>query len=251
MRKGFKYVRLFLSLTLLVMSCGADSLDKEAALKEIANERLSRIKANMLRDCREDVLVLANARADSLLLERAKKIRRLADRPPKPTRPGEPPSRSLSEALPLRPLFPYEIRFDSLLRQQLTQDSLMRDSLLAIDTLVCGNCDSIAQTTLMPDVHADSLSKASIYDIYCLVEASRGDDCIENESFQSIYNERFYRLLLRRPRAIELSLEALSVPANSLGAYFPEIPEAECPAKLLNTARHRTKGVCSAQKLIV
>ncbi|MEM6394757.1 MAG: hypothetical protein AAF741_00320 [Bacteroidota bacterium] len=224
MRKVFGYTATIFMLILSCMSCGADSLDKEAALREIAQERLDRIKSNILRDCREEVLELANQRADSLLLERAKKIKRLADRPPKPTRPGEPPNRELSGELPLRPLFPYEIRFDSLLKRQLTLDSLMRDSLLVVDTLGCGDCDSILQASLKPELHADSLSSSSILDIYCLLGAVE-EDCSDNEQFSSVYAQRFYRLLLRRSRAIELSLEALSVDADSISLYFPEVPE--------------------------
>ena len=56
-------------------------------------------------------------------------MRRIEGRPAKPNRPGAPPVKELSQPLPLRPLFPFEIRFDMLLRDSLFQDSLRVDSL--------------------------------------------------------------------------------------------------------------------------
>lgn len=221
-------------LYLLASSCGADSLDKEAALQKIAEERLGRLRANILQNCREEVLEIANKRADSLLLDRASRLRRLAGRPPKPVRPGEPPLRELSAELPLRPLFPYEIRFDSLLRQQLTRDSLLRDSLLAIDTLLCADCISIMANGLSAGVPTDSLRQMSVLEIYCLLDAFQGE-CLDNYAYQTAYANHFYRLLLHRSRAVELGMEALNRPLDSLGIYFPQMPASAIEQGLLDS----------------
>ncbi|MEL7159390.1 MAG: hypothetical protein AAFN92_01420 [Bacteroidota bacterium] len=56
-------------------------------------------------------------------------MRRIEGRPPRPHRPGEPEVKELSAPLPLRPLFPFEIRFNTLLRDSLYRDSLRIDSI--------------------------------------------------------------------------------------------------------------------------
>lgn len=215
-----------LFLVCLAFSCGADSLDKDQALREIAGERLERMRRNITRDCREEVLAAANQRADSLLLDRAKRLKRLADRPPKPVRPGEPPERALSTDLPLRPLFPFEIRFDSLLRKRLTRDSLMRDTLLAIDTIICADCEEMIYNQLSTDTDTASWSQLGILDIYCLLE-SLESQCATDQSFQSAYSRQFYSILFHRPRAVELSLEALDRHPDSLDIYYPEWPASD------------------------
>ncbi|PPK87415.1 hypothetical protein CLV84_0355 [Neolewinella xylanilytica] len=124
---------------LLLLSCGPEDIDPNQIIEERASEQVAAIRANLLRDCNERILEAAQVRADSLLLDRARRMRRIAGRPPRPGRPGEPPPQELSEPLPLRPLFPFEIRFDTLLRDSLLRDSLLRDSLLQlnpIDTLL-------------------------------------------------------------------------------------------------------------------
>ncbi len=117
-------------LLVLCCACGREEIDPAILIEERAAEQVAAIRANLLRDCERDVLEAAVARADSLLLDRARRMRRIEGRPPKPGRPGEPPVRELSDSLPLRPLFPFEIRFDTLLRDSLLQDSLFQDSLL-------------------------------------------------------------------------------------------------------------------------
>lgn len=221
-------------LFLLASSCGADSLDKEAALQKIAEERLGRLRANILQNCREEVLEIANKRADSLLLDRASRLRRLAGRPPKPVRPGEPPPKELSAELPLRPLFPYEIRFDSLLRKQLTRDSLMRDSLLATDTLLCPDCAALMANGLHAELPTDSLRQMSVLEVFCLLDALQ-EECLDNYAYQTAYANHFYRLLLHRPRAVELGMEALNRPLDSLDVYFPRIPASAIEQGLLDS----------------
>ena len=111
------------------LACGRREVDPEILIQERAAAQVAAIRANILRDCEADVQQAAAARADSLLLDRARRMRRIAGRPPKPGRPGAPPVMELSEPLPLRPLFPFEIRFDTLLRDSLLQDSLRLDSI--------------------------------------------------------------------------------------------------------------------------
>ena len=121
---------LMLLLVLLsLVGCGGD-LDTEPLIQQKFLERVAAHRANLLRDCREEILEVATARADSILLDRARRMRRIEGRPPRPSRPGAPPVRELSSPLPLRPLFPFEIRFDTLLRDSLLRDSLRQDSLL-------------------------------------------------------------------------------------------------------------------------
>lgn len=91
--------------------------------------RAEQLTAAVLRDCREEVLAAATLRADSLLVDRANRMRRVEGRPPRPNRPGAPPVKQLTRPLPLRPLFPFEIRFDTLLRDSLYADSLRIDSI--------------------------------------------------------------------------------------------------------------------------
>ena len=92
--------------------------------------RIDALRGNLLRSCEQEIMEVAVARADSLLLDRLGRMRRIEGRPPRPDRPGAPPRRELSAPLPLRPLFPFEVRFDTLLRDSLLRDSLVRDSLL-------------------------------------------------------------------------------------------------------------------------
>ena len=122
-----------LSLTVcLLLGCGPEEINPALIIEQRASEQVALIRENMLRNCQDDVIEAAQARADSLLLDRARRMRRIEGRPPRPGRPGEPPPTELSEPLSLRPLFPFEIRFDSLLRDSLYQDSLYQDSLLQI-----------------------------------------------------------------------------------------------------------------------
>ncbi len=121
---------ILLLLLLLLLACGREEIDPEILIEERAAQQVATIRANLLRDCERGVLETAVTRADSLLLDRARRMRRIEGRPPKPGRPGEPPVRELTDSLPLRPLFPFEIRFDTLLRDSLLRDSLYQDSLL-------------------------------------------------------------------------------------------------------------------------
>ena len=123
-------------LTLIVLillfgltACTPDEIDSSSVVQERFERRVSSLTASFLEDCREDVLAAALLRADSLLDLRAERMRRIAGRPPRPVRPGAPPVKELSAPLPLRPLFPFEIRFDSLLRDSLFLDSLRVDSI--------------------------------------------------------------------------------------------------------------------------
>ncbi len=128
--------RYLLLLVFLCTACGREEIDPRILIQERAAEQVAAIRANLLRDCQGRVLEAATARADSLLLNRARRMRRIEGRPPKPGRPGEPPVKELTDPLPLRPLFPFEIRFDTLLRDSLLRDSLLQDSLLRFpDTL--------------------------------------------------------------------------------------------------------------------
>ncbi len=123
-------IRYLSLLIVLLLGCGPEEINPKEIIEERAAAQVAAIRANLLSDCEEDVLDAARLRADSLLLDRARRMRRIAGRPPRPGRPGEPPLQELSKPLPLRPLFPFEIRFDTLLRDSLLQDSLQRDSLL-------------------------------------------------------------------------------------------------------------------------
>ncbi|WP_420458514.1 hypothetical protein [Neolewinella sp.] len=120
---------LCIVICLLCLACGRKEVDPQVLIQEHAVAQVAAIRANILRNCESDVQEAAVARADSLLLDRARRMRRIAGRPPKPGRPGAPPVMELSEPLPLRPLFPFEIRFDTLLRDSLLQDSLRLDSI--------------------------------------------------------------------------------------------------------------------------
>ncbi len=122
-----------LSLLLIAMvwatACTPEEIDSAALVQERFLERVAQLRANLEEDCREDILKEAIQRADSLLIDRARRMRRIEGRPPRPPRPGEPPIKELSAPLPLRPLFPFEIRFDTLLRDSLLLDSLRIDSI--------------------------------------------------------------------------------------------------------------------------
>lgn len=126
-----KYHPLTLLLIALVMAtaCSPEEIDSGQIVLERYRERVAGRKADLLKDCQEDVIEEASRRADSMLLDRAARMRRVEGRPPRPNRPGTPPVKELSQPLPLRPLFPFEIRFDTLLRDSLFQDSLRTDSL--------------------------------------------------------------------------------------------------------------------------
>ena len=119
-------------LTGLLTGCRDRRPAGEAYIESLFDERIDLLTAKIERQCREEVLTEAQSRADSLLIERARRMRRIDGRPPRPTRPGMPVVKVLSAPLPLRPLFPFEIRFDTLLRDSLLQDSLLRDSLLQL-----------------------------------------------------------------------------------------------------------------------
>lgn len=123
-----------LLFVVLIHGCGGESKrDVEHIIRERAEERIAAHVANSTEECRDQILAIATRKADSLLIDRARRLRRLDGRPPKPRRPGAPPVRELSAPLPLRPLFPFEIRFDTLLRDSLYQDSLRLDSLQRVD----------------------------------------------------------------------------------------------------------------------
>lgn len=121
---------VFLFFSLLLVGCAKDPRDIERIIQERITERTNRLTANVRQECQKEILDIAAQRADSLLIARAQAMSRVAGRPPRPVRPGEPPVRQLREPLPLRPLFPFEIRFDTLLRDSLYADSLRTDSLL-------------------------------------------------------------------------------------------------------------------------
>lgn len=132
-----KHIRFSLSLLVILCvilpGCGDtanDPTDTEAVIQQKFAERVALLVGNIQNKCREEALAIAEDRADSLLLDRAGRRKRLDGRPPRPVRPGRPVVRELSEPLPLRPLFPFEIRFDTLLRDSLLLDSLVRDSVL-------------------------------------------------------------------------------------------------------------------------
>lgn len=139
-----KYITLLtllgtLSFSLFVAGCGeTDDRDVEGTIRRRVTERVAALTGKLRADCREAVMTLAARRADSLLIDRARRLTRLDGRPPKPQRPGAPPAKELSAPLPLRPLFPFEIRFDTLLRDSLRQDSILRDSLLQLEDQVIG-----------------------------------------------------------------------------------------------------------------
>ena len=127
---------LILGTSLLFLTCSGIEEGEaitEAVIQEKFRERVAALSANVRRDCDAEILLQARQRADSLLLDRARRRKRLAGRPPRPRRPGAPPVRELSAPLPLRPLFPFEVRFDTLLRDSLLRDSLLQDSLLRFE----------------------------------------------------------------------------------------------------------------------
>lgn len=122
-------VSIVLLALLALSSCEPDMTDSSMVMEERYQDRTQALTAKILNDCRMDVLKAATLRADSLLINRARRMQRIEGRPPRPNRPGAPPAKELSAPLPLRPLFPFEIRYDTLLQQQLLQDSLQADSI--------------------------------------------------------------------------------------------------------------------------
>lgn len=129
MNLKYHYLPLLFILLVMATACAPDDVDSTALVLELSRERITVLRQNLERDCQENVLEEAVRRADSLLIDRARRMRRIEGRPPRPTRPGAPPLKELSEPLPLRPLFPFEIRFDTLLRDSLLLDSLRFDSI--------------------------------------------------------------------------------------------------------------------------
>jgi len=124
-----KYWCLLVFFCALLSACGGKVVDSGAVVQERYRDRIQALSSKLLESCRDDVIEAATLRADSLLIERARRIRRIEGRPPRPSRPGVPAVKELSSPLPLRPLFPFEIRFDTLLRDSLFQDSLRLDSI--------------------------------------------------------------------------------------------------------------------------
>jgi hypothetical protein len=122
-------ITLTLILAVMATACTPEVVDSTALVYERYLERAGALTQNLWDACQEDVLEEALERADSLLIDRAQRMRRVEGRPPRPSRPGAPPVQELSQPLPLRPLFPFEIRFDTLLRDSLYQDSLRWDSI--------------------------------------------------------------------------------------------------------------------------
>lgn len=132
MRPGIHPVTLALILMVVATACGGRNVDSEGLISRKVADRVTALTNKLRQECRADVIATAAARADSLLIDRARRMRRIEGRPPRPTRPGAPPEKELSNPLPLRPLFPFEIRFDPVLRDSLRQDSFLRDSLLQL-----------------------------------------------------------------------------------------------------------------------
>ena len=128
-----RLVGFLLLLLPVTFSCRDRDRGGAAYLDQLFEERVARLVARIEATCQGEVIELARARADSLLLDRARRMRRIEGRPPRPNRPGVPPIKALSAPLPLRPLFPFEIRFDTLLRDSLLLDSLRLDSLQQLD----------------------------------------------------------------------------------------------------------------------
>ncbi|MCX8212882.1 MAG: hypothetical protein OTI34_17665 [Lewinella sp.] len=128
---NLKYHLFILLLIALVTAtaCTPDDVDSTAFVMEKYRARVADLTGNLKRDCQEDVFKEAIRLADSLLIDRARRMRRIDGRPLRPNRPGAPPVKELSEPLPLRPLFPFEIRFDTILRYNMLLDSLHSDSI--------------------------------------------------------------------------------------------------------------------------
>lgn len=119
---------LLLILLVMATACVPDEIESTAVVYQNFRDRIAQLAENLRADCQEDVIEEALKLADSLLIDRAQRMRRIEGRPPRPNRPGVPPEQQLSEPLPLRPLFPFEIRFDTLLRDSLLLDSMRMDS---------------------------------------------------------------------------------------------------------------------------
>ena len=124
-----KPTTLVLILAVMATACTPEVVDSTALVYEKYLDRATVLSHNLWADCQDDVIDEALKRADSLLIDRARRMRRIEGRPPRPNRPGAPPVQELSQPLPLRPLFPFEIRFDTLLRDSLYLDSLRWDSI--------------------------------------------------------------------------------------------------------------------------
>ncbi len=131
---------LIVAAVLTVVGCGREEIDPQQIIEERAAQQVANVRDNLLQACERRVMEAATERADSLLLDRARRMRRIEGRPPRPPRPGAPPPKELSQPLPLRPLFPFEIRFDTLLRDSLRRDSILQDSIMQ---------DSLIQDSLM------------------------------------------------------------------------------------------------------
>lgn len=129
MMKRIPPATLVLILAVIATACTPEVVDSTSLVYERYLERATILTQNLWKECREDVIEEALDRADSLLIDRARRMRRIEGRPPRPNRPGAPPVQELKSPLPLRPLFPFEIRFDTLLRDSLYQDSLRWDSI--------------------------------------------------------------------------------------------------------------------------
>ncbi len=123
-------VRYWMIWLVALTACGGNDLDPVPVMEKLYRERVALLTGTTLRRCEETIQEEALRLADSLLLDRARRQRRIEGRPPRPRRPGEPPVRELSAPLLLRPLFPFEIRFDTLLRDSMLRDSMLQDSLL-------------------------------------------------------------------------------------------------------------------------
>jgi hypothetical protein len=144
-----KKIAISILLLLLLVSCGSEDINVDDVIAEKVANRIAGFKENFQLECRTKVLDAAAFRADSLLLDRARRMRVIFGRPPRPRRPGEPAPLQLKKELPLRPLFPFEIRFDTILRDSLYLDSLRLDSVfvLQLDSL---RLDSIDRGLLLP-----------------------------------------------------------------------------------------------------
>ena len=129
--------RYWLICLVALTACG-EELDPAPVMERLYRQRVELLSGTTLRRCEEAIQAEALLRADSLLADRRRRLRFVEGRPPRPARPREPPVRELSAPLPLRPLFPFEIRFDSLLRDSLLQDSIRQDSILRVDSLLMG-----------------------------------------------------------------------------------------------------------------
>lgn len=101
--KAFLFI---LCLGLFFTTCeSATHIDKEAAIEEKVQERLSNYKHIISQKCRKAILEEASAMADSIILERAKILKDSIERPEKPDRPEKPEVLEIKDSLTLAPLF--------------------------------------------------------------------------------------------------------------------------------------------------